>query len=204
MPRDAARTTLLWALAGFLGLQLGLAIAIEVWFPALGDPGYAFKAEHLRRHFARSSSTPEKSTRIVVLGSSRTLFGLDAACLGRDLTGATGRPVAVFNFGVIGAGPITQLLYLRKMLREGIAPDFLLIKVLPPFLAGQVTPPAEARWFLPCTRLRPCDREMLAHYQFPTRRYGAPAGVRGWRPGTPIGGRFLAGWDRPGSRLGSA
>ena len=82
MPRDAARTALLWALAGFLGLQLGLAIAIEIWFPALGDPGYAFKADRLRRQFARFPSTPQTTTRIVVLGSSRTLFGLDGAWFG--------------------------------------------------------------------------------------------------------------------------
>ena len=87
--------------------------------------------------------------------------------------------MSVFNFGVIGAGPITELLSLRKMLREGIVPDFLLIEVLPPFLAGQVKPPAEACWFLPCTRLRPCEREMLARYQFPTSGCGEPNGVRG-------------------------
>lgn len=170
------RAALLWGLASFLALQLGLAIAIARWLPGFGDPNYGFKSERLRRHFAGYSGD---ATRLLALGSSRTLFGLDASGLGQDLTAATGRPAAVFNFGVRGAGPITELLYLRKMLGEGIVPDFVLIEVLPPFLAGQVRPPAEARWFLPNTRLSSAELDLLARHGFPTSAL-RQSGRRSW------------------------
>lgn len=168
-PKSKARAALVWTLACSLGIQFGLTIAIEIWLPGLGDPVYAFRVARLRRHFNEKRAAARPGTRIIALGSSRTMFGIDAAGLGSDLTTATGHATAVFNFGVVGAGPITELLYLRKLLHDGVVPDLVLIEVLPPFLAGQLTPPAEARWFLPGTRLGFYERNLLARFGFPAQ-----------------------------------
>ena len=55
----------------------------------------------------------------------------------RALGGPGGEPL-VFNLGLPDAGPLTELLVLRRLLRQGVRPDLLLIEVLAPVLAGQV------------------------------------------------------------------
>ena len=104
------RRTLLWALAGFIGLQAALAVGIEGCLPELRDPLYAFKA---RRLCERTVEDPAKPFSVVLLGSSRAIFGFKAGLLEKPLTETMGRPVVVFNFGVTGAGPVTSLMMLR-------------------------------------------------------------------------------------------
>ena len=38
----------------------------------------------------------------------------------------------LFNFGMVGAGPLVELVVLRRLLAEGVRPDLLLVEVLPP------------------------------------------------------------------------
>lgn len=124
-----ARAALLWGAGAFLLIQLGLALAIDSGRLGLRDPLYTDKAEILRRQSRVGKKT------VVMLGSSRTVYGLRGnvarAALGGD-------EVTVFNFGLPGAGPLTELLVLRRLLAEGLRPDAVLVEVLPPLLAGQV------------------------------------------------------------------
>ena len=129
-----ARQTLLWALGIFVLMQAGLALGIERWLPEFRDPLYAFKARRLRE---RTVDNPTKPLSVVLLGSSRTIFGFKAGLIEQPLSEAAGRPVVAFNFGVTGAGPVTNLMMLRRLLAEGIRPDLLLIEVLPPLLNGR-------------------------------------------------------------------
>jgi hypothetical protein len=127
--------------------------------PEWRDPLYAYKAGVLRERVVK---TPTRPLTVVMLGSSRTIFGLKASELEAPLEESTGRPVVVFNFGVAGAGPVTNLINLRRLLAEGVHPDLFLIEVMPPLLGNENV---EMNW-LPADRLRRRDVELL-------RRYGA-------------------------------
>jgi hypothetical protein len=132
-PAEQGRSALLWCLASFAVLQMGLAVAIEGWLPELRDPSYAYKARRLRRR----TGDPHRPPVVVMLGSSRVEHGLRGQVLEQQLQAETGRRPVVFNFGVSGAGPAIELLVLQRLLAEGVRPDLLLVEVLPPFLAGQ-------------------------------------------------------------------
>jgi hypothetical protein len=136
-PRSIAargRTALLWGAVAFLVGQLALAVAIEWRLPELRDPTYGRKERRLLQRLGQSPAPPRT---VVMLGSSRTMYGLRGRDVERALAGPDGAPL-VFNFGLPGAGPLTELLALRRLLRRGVRPDLLLVEVLPPVLAGQV------------------------------------------------------------------
>ncbi len=72
-----------------------------------------------------------------------------------------------FNFGIPASGPVTHLLYLRRLLADGHRPDLLLVEVLPPSLADLPNEgPLEAR-FLFGDRLRHGEAEAAVGYGFP-------------------------------------
>jgi hypothetical protein len=120
-----AWAALAWGLGCFLAAQLALNLALEWWRPELRDPEYGVKLKVLRRLQARAGGRPL----VVVLGSSRVQMGLRAG----DLTAAE-PDAAVFNFGMVGAGPVAELLHLRRLLADGVRPDCLVIEVLSPLL----------------------------------------------------------------------
>ncbi|MBI1916522.1 MAG: hypothetical protein HYS12_17575 [Planctomycetes bacterium] len=69
---------------------------------------------------------------VLVLGSSRTAYGLDA----RRLSEAPhDNGALVFNFGIAGSGPLFQLVGLRRLLDEGVRPDLLYVEVIPALLS---------------------------------------------------------------------
>jgi hypothetical protein len=141
----AARAALLWGAVMFLLAQLGLALAIETHLPELREPYYAYKARRLRERLA---STPAPRRTVVMLGSSRTVYALRGQFVEAQLAAQRQEPVIVYNFGLPGAGPLTQLITLRRLLAHGIRPDGLLLEVLPPVFAGHV-PLAEVNRLLP-------------------------------------------------------
>jgi len=128
-----ARSDLIWSASFFVALQLGLAIAGLYWWRELHDPRYEYKADVLHKRIAAA----ERPITTVMLGSSRAAFGLRGTLLEERLRRDLGQPVVAFNFGAYGAGPITELINLRRLLADGIRPDLLLIEVTPLFLAGQ-------------------------------------------------------------------
>jgi hypothetical protein len=141
-------------------LQAALGVAVRREWVGLRDPLYAHKAALLRAQLARPGA--QRPFSVVMLGSSRTAFGLNSRPLGEQLTRDLGRPVAVFNFGVPAAGPVTERLYLDRLLADGLRPDLLLVEVLSPFLFGGSEPP-EKEWLLP-RRLRPSEFALANRY----------------------------------------
>ena len=126
--------------------------------PALFRKGRPAPETLARRHPA-DRARPGPGQFADGIRASRT--AITAERLSSDL----GRPVEVFNFGVAAAGPVTQWLYLRRLLGDGAAPDLVLVEVLPPFFAANRPRPAEADWLEP-TRLRPGERALAARYGF--------------------------------------
>lgn len=124
-----ARLAILIGLTVFAGLQVGAALVIEHWLPVLRDPYYGNKVNRLRR---RLEQAPADSQCLVVLGSSRVLHGFKWDVL-EEAVGPE-KPMVAFNFGIPGAGPMTQYLTLQRLLADGVRPDRVLIEVLPVML----------------------------------------------------------------------
>lgn len=172
-----ARSTLLTAIAAFVGLQLALATAIETRLPQLRDPLYGDKLLQLKNRIAES---PAESPLVVMLGSSRTVHGLDAETLEREMTRRQRRQVVAYNFGLPGAGTFTQLVCLRRLFDEGIHPDLMMIEILAPVLSGLI-PPHEFEQY-PADRIWRSDIPLIERYTreaFPERKL-AVDWWRGW------------------------
>ncbi len=184
-PHAARRRAAISVATGALLLiasQVGTGVAIEAEWSSLRDPVFYDKLDLLRAHPAFFSSFPDRPVTVLFIGSSRTQNGVDAGAASRQLTAALGRPVQTFNFAQAGAGPVTNAVYMRRLLRSGVRTDFALIEVHPVFLAGQRPDPPETRWLLPF-RLR---RDELAA----ARATGFPAAT----PATHGPRMFAAPW----------
>lgn len=131
MPRReqvrTSRRDLLAGGAAFVLFQLGLALAIEDWWPQFRDPYYAYRAARLLRQ-VRAKPRPFI---VLALGSSQVQDGLMPAVLDQTATQRLGRPVKAFNFGVPGAGPLVNLLNYRRLETAGFRPELLLLEVVP-------------------------------------------------------------------------
>jgi hypothetical protein len=174
-PARTGRSALAWGAASFVLMQLGLALAIERWLPELRDPSYAVKA----RVLGRRTGVANRAAAIVMVGSSRVEYGLLGQALEEQLQAMCSRRPVVFNFGISGAGPVTELLTVRRLLADGIRPDLLLIEVLPPCLAGQL--PSSELTRLTSDRLRLDDLPLVARYGPPLAELRAD-----WWQGWPV------------------
>src|SRR5690242_16707864 len=110
------RADVLWVAAGFIVLQLGLAIALERGLLQWRDPVFGYKAARLRSRTVASSVHP---LTVVMLGTSRTAYGLQGKKLEEYLARELGQSIVAFNFGIPAGGPLTQLLTLQRLLQAG-------------------------------------------------------------------------------------
>src|SRR3712207_3670985 len=81
---------LMWFGESLVGVQLGLALAAYAWWPQLRDPAYADKAAVLRGRLRDPAPRP---LTVVMLGSSRTDYGLQGRPLEERFCRELGRPV---------------------------------------------------------------------------------------------------------------
>lgn len=176
------------ALAGLfvVGSQLALAWALTVGTFQWHDPLYHLQAERYRTQ--RTQFALHQPEQVLLLGSSRVLFGVQSAALNSTLPRMVGRPLRVFNFGIPGAGPLTQNVYLRRLLAEGLRPQWLLLEVMPPMLADRPQP-AETRW-LSADRLRADELKELRHSGWSL----APAPTADWLPLVQYRHELLRAW----------
>jgi hypothetical protein len=168
---------LVWGLGLFAALQLGLAVAIETGWPQFRDPYYGYRVAHLRNRLGAAGRRPRA---VVFVGSSHVQDGVEAPRLERALAHASDRPVAVFNFGIPGGGPVTNLLTVRRLLVDNLRPDLLVIEVSPMFLTSSDDAPGEAGYY-PADRLWRDDLAVVASYGFPVVRLR-----REWWEGWPV------------------
>jgi hypothetical protein len=139
---------LLVFLAVFFLAQVALIATQEWWRPRLCDPEYGCRLDGLRSRLAEAG--PARPL-IVALGNSRTAQGLRPGQLPSS-KGDAETPI-LFNFAKTGSGPIWELLYLRRLLQDGVRPDLLLVEVWPPYLyegpgtsEEKVLAPSRLRW----------------------------------------------------------
>lgn len=158
--RSHGRAALAWAAVCFGLVQLVLTLTMDHVDVELRDPFWGRKLALLRQRLAQEPDRPL----LLVLGSSRTALGLKPDFAPLPSLGE--RPI-VFNFGMTGAGPIQELLFLRRLLEEGILPERILIEIHPLLLHedagfGELTALAP-------TRLGWHDLPMLADYVYDRR-----------------------------------
>ena len=117
-----ARAALLVCLTGFAAVQVGSGLALDAARPGWCDPEFAVRLRSARRLIKQEPMRPLA----IAVGSSRTELGLCPGML------RAWRPL-ILNFSQTGAGPVRQLITVRRLLRAGIKPDLLLVEVLPRF-----------------------------------------------------------------------
>jgi hypothetical protein len=156
---------LFWSIASFAVLLVVAAVAVDRWLPEVRDGSYTLRERHLLERLKATPSAPL----VLVLGSSRTETGLRAESLGKNLTDTE---TVVFNFGFASAGPMVELVCLRRLLARGIRPDLLFIEVIPAqcHLAGG-RPMEEVMLYR--NRLSAAEVRFLMHYHSQPRRLAA-------------------------------
>jgi hypothetical protein len=125
-----ARAILAWAVGFYLLGQLLFLFLREYTWPALGDAEYGRKLTSLR---SRLDERPRDRPLVVLLGSSRVAMGVRPDCLWTEHRGH--EPAVVFNYGICGAGPVLELVCLKRLLQDGIRPDCVMVEVWPLLLS---------------------------------------------------------------------
>jgi hypothetical protein len=125
MPPPAA---IAWAAALFVGGQALLLSAFYGWKPEARDPEYGGKLLRLQSLRAAKPGAPL----IAVLGSSRVAMGFRPDAL-NSLHTPDGRDPIVFNYALVGSGPVFQLFCLKRLLNDGVRPDWVFVEYWPAF-----------------------------------------------------------------------
>ena len=123
------RIVLGWVGAAALLLNVAALVALDAPWPNLRDPEYGMRVARLRARVAENPNRPL----VLVLGSSRTCMGVKPAAWEAVRPGTPGDPL-LFNFGTVGAGPIQQLIALRRAYADGVRPAVVLLEYWPPVL----------------------------------------------------------------------
>jgi hypothetical protein len=149
-----------WGLATFVFLH-GIA-ALAFWRQRLDDPIYHFR---VRAFEARLHESPPGALRIIMMGSSRVHNGIAGRVIEERVSARLNRPCVAFNFAAAGSGPITQYLYLRRLIEDGCRPDVIVMEYFVANMQAVDGAPAEAKSLLP-DRIRPEETSFLANYGF--------------------------------------
>jgi hypothetical protein len=132
--RARTRGAVLLGLVGFVLLQAGMGTLVECR-PELRDPNFEIKYRQLVKLL---SQHPQPPATVVFFGSSMSANGMKAGVVEEPAAAALGRPVASYNLATNGAGPVTHLVHLQRLLRRGIRPDLVVLEASPlGFEAGQ-------------------------------------------------------------------
>jgi hypothetical protein len=127
--RAKPQAALLWFVAIALALHLVALVALDAPWPALRDPEYALRLSRLR---ARTAEYPARPL-VAVVGTSRACMGVAPGAWEAARPGTAADPL-VFNFSTVGAGPIQQLVTVRRLFADGARPAVVLLEYWPPVM----------------------------------------------------------------------
>jgi len=125
-----AKTSILWGLIAYWAVHLTIDGVMERRHPEVHDPEHFGRLALLQ---ARRAERPDAAL-LLLVGSSRTMLAFQPEAL-PTLRTADGRTILPFNFSHTGAGPLLELVAVRRLLDAGIRPDWLVIEVMPAYLA---------------------------------------------------------------------
>jgi hypothetical protein len=124
------RRIVLWTFACFLLSQVALSLYLDYKRPELRDPLYGYRLRSLQSRLAASPDAPL----FLLLGSSRIKYSVCPDAMQIHATEAGSQPI-IYNFGINGMGTIRELMYMRRLLADGIRPKWLLLELWPPLWA---------------------------------------------------------------------
>lgn len=124
------KRAVLWTLAGVALSQFVLSIYLDYRQLETRDPLYGHRLHSLQRRLAESPNAPL----FLILGSSRVKYSVCPCAMTVRATPGAPAPI-VYNFAMNGMGTIRELMYLRRLLADGIRPNWLLVEVWPPLWA---------------------------------------------------------------------
>ncbi|MGH7168718.1 MAG: DUF1574 family protein [Gemmataceae bacterium] len=127
---NKGKRIVLWTLACFAVSQLVLSIYLDKRQLEMRDPLYGYRLNRLRERLAKSPSPPL----FLILGSSRVKYSIWPSALKLHAPKNTFQPI-VYNFGMNGMGTIRELMYFRRLLADGVRPNWILLEVWPPLWA---------------------------------------------------------------------
>ncbi len=166
----SSRGAVLWYLLGAVVFQIGVGVAVERAKTAVRDPEFAQSAARLA---ARRAEAPTRPL-MLVLGSSRTSMGFDPGLVAR----ADGEAL-VYNMSSLGAGPVLEQVELRRLLDDGVRPDFVVIEVVPMCLASNKVVPIEDTALDPSRLSWKELRRSAQYYRYPIHAYAQWLKTRG-------------------------
>ncbi len=127
--RRRPRAALAWFVAVAFLLHLVALAALDAPWPNLRDPEYGMRVTRLRERIADHPTRPVA----LVVGTSRACMGVSPAAWEAARCGTPADPL-VFNFSTVGAGPIQQLITVRRLFADGFRPAVVLLEYWPPAL----------------------------------------------------------------------
>ncbi len=127
--RRKSRAALVWTLAFFIAGHAALGLFVYLRHPEMCDAEFRIRLRELRARLAEAPGRPLA----MIVGSSRTAMGFRPASTGRGTADGEREPV-LFNFSMLGAGPVRERMVLRRVLHNGVKPDWLFVEVWAPFL----------------------------------------------------------------------
>ncbi len=157
--RRRARSSLIAGVVIFMAANLGLGIYSESNL-RIRDPYYGDKLVRL----IKKMHEPNHGPAVVMLGSSRAGFAFHGYRI-EERARRVGRSLIAFNFGVPATGPVTHLLYLKRMIEDGARPDYLLIELLPSMFVDAPDGPREHYWLF-ADRLKYEELTVVEKYGF--------------------------------------
>ncbi len=146
------RTAILTFIVLAIALHVGFSLGMDHVFPSVRDPEYGRRVIRWER---RKAENPERPM-IALIGSSRSAMGV------RPESAHTENGPLLFNFSMVGSGPIMQLMVLRRLLADGIRPDEILVEFWPAFLREDGLYAEEGR--IDPHRLLAIDRPFVEDY----------------------------------------
>jgi len=148
------RTELAWMLAGLVATQLALGVGVDHFWRSVRDPEFEVVLRGLNERRAEAPDRPL----VLALGSSQTMMALRPERLNN-----LNLPALVYNFAMLGNGPMMEQLTLRRLLAAGIRPNLLVVEVLPTTLSWRCGSPIEERYISP-SRYRFDELQSLRPY----------------------------------------
>lgn len=119
----------MWGALACVAAQLGFFLCAPWWHP---DAEFA---AHLKILGERLNEGPGRPL-IVVVGCSRCDLGFQPEKLTDAPINDRARPL-LFNFSHMGAGPVMNLLQVRRLLHSGIRPRQIVLEIMPAFVANE-------------------------------------------------------------------
>lgn len=150
--QTAARRTVFGFLVIFVLANIVFSMGMDRIFPSIRDPEYG---RRVNRWNQRKREHPER-VMTAMIGSSRMAMGLRP-----DVANCESGPT-MFNFSMVGSGPLMQLMTLKRMLHDGVIPDRIVLEYWPPFMRGDGTYSEELR--IDPHRLLTYDDEIIRNY----------------------------------------